>query len=84
MKLLVNVSCKCDMSSSGENRARYIQLLLHGLYTPWTLPVGTSEQALQGLVDSLLVNVEENIVEIMNSSFMKQFLEHCVFLRILF
>lgn len=44
------------MSLSGENRERYIQLLLRGLYTPWTLPVGSSEQALQGLIDSLAVN----------------------------
>lgn len=44
------------MSLSGENRDRYIQLLLRGLYTPWTLPVGSSEQALQGLIDSLAVN----------------------------
>lgn len=50
----------CDvikqMSFPGENRERYIQLLLRGLYTPWTLPVGSSEQALQGLIDSLAVN----------------------------
>lgn len=39
----------------GENRERYLQLLLCGLYTPWTLPVGSGEQALQGLVDSLAV-----------------------------
>lgn len=84
MKRLLNVLINCDMSSSGENRARYIQLLQHGLYTPWTLPVGSSEQALQGLVDSLLVNVDGNILVITNSSFTKQLLEHCVFLRILF
>lgn len=41
----------------GENRKRYIQLLLHGPYTPWTLPVGSSERALQALVDNLLVNL---------------------------
>ncbi|XP_061586204.1 histone-lysine N-methyltransferase SETD1B-like [Cololabis saira] len=38
----------------GENRARYLQLLLSGLYTPWTLPVTSSDQALQSLVDSLM------------------------------
>ncbi|KAM3611138.1 uncharacterized protein V6R79_013970 [Siganus canaliculatus] len=43
-----------EIDPKGENRARYIQLLLHGLYTPWTLPVGSSEQVLQSLVDSLL------------------------------
>lgn len=84
MKRLLNILINCDLSSSGENRARYIQLLLHGLYTPWTLPVGSSEQALQGLVDSLLVNVEGNIVVIMNSRFMKQSLDHCVFKDIVF
>lgn len=44
------------MSLSGENRARYIQLLLRGLYTPWTLSLGSNEQVLRGLVDSLKVN----------------------------
>lgn len=44
------------MSFPGENRERYIHLLLRGLYTPWTLPVGSSEQALQALLDSLPVN----------------------------
>ncbi|KAF3851063.1 hypothetical protein F7725_012835 [Dissostichus mawsoni] len=40
--------------SSGENRTRYLQLLLRGLYTPWTLPVGSNEQAIQSLVEGLL------------------------------
>ncbi|XP_060895027.1 histone-lysine N-methyltransferase SETD1B-A-like [Labrus mixtus] len=43
-----------EIDPKGENRARYLQLLLHGLYTPWTLPVGSSEGALQSLIDSLL------------------------------
>ncbi|KAI3372377.1 hypothetical protein L3Q82_022872, partial [Scortum barcoo] len=43
-----------EIDPKGENRARYLQLLLHGLYTPWTLPVGSSERALQSLIDSLL------------------------------
>nr|XP_020446083.1 histone-lysine N-methyltransferase SETD1B-like [Monopterus albus] len=43
-----------EIDPKGENRARYLQLLLRGLYTPWTLPVGSSDQALQSLVDSLL------------------------------
>ncbi|KAG7490234.1 histone-lysine N-methyltransferase SETD1B-A-like [Solea senegalensis] len=42
-----------EIDPKGENRARYLQLLLRGLYTPWTLPVGSSEQDLQSLVDSL-------------------------------
>uniref|UniRef100_UPI0037E801B2 histone-lysine N-methyltransferase SETD1B-like n=1 Tax=Semicossyphus pulcher TaxID=241346 RepID=UPI0037E801B2 len=46
-----------EIDPKGENRARYLQLLLHGLYTPWTLPVGSSEGALQSLIDSLLVNI---------------------------
>ncbi|XP_040010654.1 histone-lysine N-methyltransferase SETD1B-like [Xiphias gladius] len=46
-----------EVDPKGENRARYLQLLLRGLYTPWTLPVGSSEQALQSLIDSLLVNI---------------------------
>ncbi|XP_034025318.1 histone-lysine N-methyltransferase SETD1B-A-like [Thalassophryne amazonica] len=37
----------------GEKRAHYLQLLLNGLCTPWTLPVGTSEQV-QCLINSLL------------------------------
>ncbi|XP_069555739.1 histone-lysine N-methyltransferase SETD1B-A-like [Brachyistius frenatus] len=36
-----------EIDPKGENRSRYLQLLLSGLYTPWTLPVGSSEQALQ-------------------------------------
>ncbi|RVE68468.1 hypothetical protein OJAV_G00092130 [Oryzias javanicus] len=43
-----------EIDPKGENRSRYLQLLLSGLYTPWTLPVGSSEQALRSLVDSLL------------------------------
>ncbi|XP_023249743.1 histone-lysine N-methyltransferase SETD1B-A-like [Seriola lalandi dorsalis] len=46
-----------EIDPKGENRARYLQLLLCGLYTPWTLPVGSSEQALQSLINSLLVNI---------------------------
>ncbi|XP_029960005.1 histone-lysine N-methyltransferase SETD1B-like [Salarias fasciatus] len=45
-----------EIDPKGENRARYLQLLLNGLCTPWTLPVGSSEQALQSLIDSLLSN----------------------------
>ncbi|KAM9360692.1 histone-lysine N-methyltransferase SETD1B-A-like [Symphorus nematophorus] len=43
-----------EIDPKGENRARYLQLLLRGLYTPRTLPVGSSERALQSLIDSLL------------------------------
>ncbi|XP_037831782.1 histone-lysine N-methyltransferase SETD1B-A [Kryptolebias marmoratus] len=43
-----------EVDPKGENRARYLQLLFSGQYTPWTLPVGCSERALQSLVDSLL------------------------------
>ncbi|XP_055017321.1 histone-lysine N-methyltransferase SETD1B-like isoform X1 [Boleophthalmus pectinirostris] len=43
-----------EIDPKGEQRARYIQLLIHGLYTPWTLPVGSSEQGLQSLIDNLL------------------------------
>uniref|UniRef100_A0AAV2MRX3 [histone H3]-lysine(4) N-trimethyltransferase n=1 Tax=Knipowitschia caucasica TaxID=637954 RepID=A0AAV2MRX3_KNICA len=42
-----------EIDTKGEKRACYIQLLIHGLYTPWTLPVGSSEQALQRLIDNL-------------------------------
>ncbi|XP_022608437.1 histone-lysine N-methyltransferase SETD1B-A-like [Seriola dumerili] len=45
-----------EIDPKGENRARYLQLLLRGLYTPWTLPVGSSEQALQSLINSLLAS----------------------------
>lgn len=60
--LLLNLLIQCNLSSSGENRARYIQLLLHGLYTPLTLPVGSSERAPHGLADGLLVNILEQTV----------------------
>ncbi|KAM6931412.1 histone-lysine N-methyltransferase SETD1B-A-like [Xenentodon cancila] len=43
-----------ELDPKGENRERYLQLLLSGLYTPWTLPVTSSERALQSLVDSLM------------------------------
>ncbi|XP_074525821.1 histone-lysine N-methyltransferase SETD1B-A-like [Halichoeres trimaculatus] len=43
-----------EIDPKGENRDRYLQLLLHGLYTPWTLPVGSSEEALQSLIDSFV------------------------------
>ncbi|XP_034546920.1 histone-lysine N-methyltransferase SETD1B-like isoform X2 [Notolabrus celidotus] len=43
-----------EIDPKGENRARYLQLLFHGLYTPWTLPVGSSEGALQSLIDSFV------------------------------
>ncbi|XP_027133714.1 histone-lysine N-methyltransferase SETD1B-A [Larimichthys crocea] len=43
-----------EVDPKGENRARYLQLLWRGLYTPWTLPVGSNERALQSLIDRLL------------------------------
>ncbi|KAK5871200.1 hypothetical protein PBY51_004092 [Eleginops maclovinus] len=43
-----------EIDPKGEHRTRYLQLLLRGLYTPWTLPVGSNEQAIQSLVDSLM------------------------------
>ncbi|XP_033947206.1 histone-lysine N-methyltransferase SETD1B-A-like [Pseudochaenichthys georgianus] len=43
-----------EIDPKGENRTRYLQLLLRGLYTPWTLPVGSNEQAIQSLVEGLL------------------------------
>ncbi|XP_044222898.1 histone-lysine N-methyltransferase SETD1B-A-like isoform X2 [Thunnus albacares] len=43
-----------EIDPKGENRVRYLQLLLRGLCTPWTLPVSSSEQSLQSLIDSLL------------------------------
>ncbi|XP_068594585.1 histone-lysine N-methyltransferase SETD1B-A-like [Brachionichthys hirsutus] len=42
-----------EMDPKGENRTRYLQLLLSGLYPPWTLPVGSSQQALQSLLHRL-------------------------------
>ncbi|XP_071374935.1 histone-lysine N-methyltransferase SETD1B-like, partial [Centroberyx affinis] len=42
-----------EIDPKGENRTRYLQLLLSGLYTPWTLPVGSNEQTLQSLIDNL-------------------------------
>ncbi|XP_054466087.1 histone-lysine N-methyltransferase SETD1B-A-like [Anoplopoma fimbria] len=43
-----------EIDPKGENRARYLQLILRGLYTPWALPVGSNEQAIRSLIDSLL------------------------------
>ncbi|XP_068559706.1 histone-lysine N-methyltransferase SETD1B-A-like [Cebidichthys violaceus] len=43
-----------EIDPKGENRARYLQLLLRGLPTPWTLPVGSNEQAIQSFINSLL------------------------------
>ncbi|XP_044053095.1 histone-lysine N-methyltransferase SETD1B-A-like isoform X2 [Siniperca chuatsi] len=42
-----------EIDPKGENRARYLQFLLRGLYTPW-MPVGSSGRALQSVIDSLL------------------------------
>ncbi|TDH13392.1 hypothetical protein EPR50_G00057070 [Perca flavescens] len=43
-----------EIDPKGENRARHLQLLSRGFYTPCTLPVGSSEPTLQSLIDSLL------------------------------
>ncbi|CAK6950310.1 histone-lysine N-methyltransferase SETD1B-A-like [Scomber scombrus] len=43
-----------EIDPKGENRVRYLQLLLRGLYTPWTLPVSSSDRSLQSLINSLL------------------------------
>ncbi|XP_028312843.1 histone-lysine N-methyltransferase SETD1B-like [Gouania willdenowi] len=43
-----------EIDPKGENRTQYIQLLLNGLCTPWTLPVGSSERGPQSLIHSLL------------------------------
>ncbi|XP_061763255.1 histone-lysine N-methyltransferase SETD1B-A-like [Nerophis ophidion] len=45
-----------EIDPKGENRVRYLQLLYSGFYTPWTLPLGNSEQSLQNLIDNLLCN----------------------------
>ncbi|KAM3867666.1 histone-lysine N-methyltransferase SETD1B-A-like [Diretmus argenteus] len=42
-----------ETDPKGANRMRYLQLLLSGPYTPWTLPVGCDEQTLQSLIDNL-------------------------------
>ncbi|XP_045889679.1 histone-lysine N-methyltransferase SETD1B-like isoform X1 [Micropterus dolomieu] len=41
-----------EIDPKGENRARHLQFLLRGLYTPWS--VGSRERALQSLIDNLL------------------------------
>ncbi|XP_062418405.1 histone-lysine N-methyltransferase SETD1B-A-like [Pungitius pungitius] len=43
-----------EIDPKGENRARYLQLLLRGLYTPWTLPVVGNERGIHSLIDTLL------------------------------
>ncbi|XP_054630141.1 histone-lysine N-methyltransferase SETD1B-A-like [Dunckerocampus dactyliophorus] len=45
-----------EIDPKGENRLRYLQLLYSDLYTLRTLPVGSSEQSLQNLIDNLLCN----------------------------
>ncbi|KAM6943973.1 histone-lysine N-methyltransferase SETD1B-A-like [Lycodopsis pacificus] len=42
-----------EIDPKGENRARYLQLLLSCLPTPWTLPVGSNERAIQSLFSLL-------------------------------
>ncbi|KAK0152100.1 Histone-lysine N-methyltransferase SETD1B-A [Merluccius polli] len=42
-----------EVDPNGGNRKRYLQLLVDGLYTPCTLPVGSNEQTLQSLIDNL-------------------------------
>ncbi|XP_068461091.1 histone-lysine N-methyltransferase SETD1B-like [Clinocottus analis] len=46
-----------EIDPKGENRARYLQLILPGLYTPWTLQVGGNERAVQSLIDNLLGSI---------------------------
>ncbi|KAL4660390.1 histone-lysine N-methyltransferase SETD1B-A-like [Arapaima gigas] len=46
-----------ELDPKGENRMRYFQLLIKGLYTPWTLPLGGEEprdDSPPSLVDTLL------------------------------
>ncbi|XP_077378019.1 histone-lysine N-methyltransferase SETD1B-A-like [Festucalex cinctus] len=43
-----------EIDPKGENRVRYLKLLYSGVYTPWSLPVGSSDQSLQNLIDNLL------------------------------
>nr|XP_057925999.1 histone-lysine N-methyltransferase SETD1B-A-like isoform X2 [Doryrhamphus excisus] len=45
-----------EIDPKGANRLRYLQLLYSDLYTPLTLPLGSSEQSLQNLIDNLLCN----------------------------
>lgn len=48
-----------NISSLGENRLRYFQLLMNGSYTPRTLPVGGEEArevSPRTLAEALLVN----------------------------
>lgn len=78
MLLLFTLLLDCNMQpSSGENRARYLQLLLRGPCTPWTLPVGSSEEALQSLIDSMLVNFLK--LRVKYSGFRNQLLHSDVF-----
>ncbi|XP_042343720.1 histone-lysine N-methyltransferase SETD1B-A-like [Plectropomus leopardus] len=50
----VEIDPKGNKNILCENRAQYLQLLLRGLCTPWTLPVGSNERAIQSSIDSLL------------------------------
>ncbi|XP_053727795.1 histone-lysine N-methyltransferase SETD1B-A-like isoform X1 [Synchiropus splendidus] len=45
-----------EIDPKGDNRSRYIQLLLQGVYTPQTLPAGCSDQSFLKLLDSLQCN----------------------------
>ncbi|XP_049619603.1 histone-lysine N-methyltransferase SETD1B-A-like [Syngnathus scovelli] len=45
-----------EIDPKGKNRVRYLKLVFNGIYTPCSLPVGSSDQSLQNLIDNLLCN----------------------------
>ncbi|KAM9810638.1 histone-lysine N-methyltransferase SETD1B-A-like [Neosynchiropus ocellatus] len=45
-----------EIDPRGDNRSRYIQLLLQGVFTPQSLPAGCSDQSFLRLLDSLQCN----------------------------
>ncbi|XP_077571938.1 histone-lysine N-methyltransferase SETD1B-A-like isoform X2 [Stigmatopora nigra] len=47
-----------EIDPQGEKRMRYLQLLYHGIFTPWSLPVGRDDdKSLQNLMDNLMCNL---------------------------
>nr|XP_061804447.1 histone-lysine N-methyltransferase SETD1B-like [Nerophis lumbriciformis] len=45
-----------EIDPKGKNRVRYLKLLYNGLYTPWSLPLGSNDESLQNLIDNLMCN----------------------------
>ncbi|XP_019718304.1 histone-lysine N-methyltransferase SETD1B-A-like isoform X1 [Hippocampus comes] len=43
-----------EIDPKGENRVRYLKLLYEGVYTPWSLPVGSNDKSYRNVIDNIL------------------------------